>query len=90
MTSKQLDLPPCICNPVGGVISLFKSPVARTDKANLEQEELESFQGSSALLAGVNSQRATFRLHSGMEECFIPHWHLVERWAITVIVLMKY
>lgn len=64
MISKQLDLPPYICNPGGGVLSLFKSPVARTIKANLAQEELESFRAPSAVLACVDSQQVTFRLHS--------------------------
>jgi len=64
MISKQFDLPPYICNPVGGVLSLFKSPVGRTNKVNLEQEELESFQAPSAVLAWVDSQQVTFRLQS--------------------------
>lgn len=35
-----------------GVLCLFKSPVARTNKANPEQEELQSFQ---APVASVDS-----------------------------------
>lgn len=90
MISKQLDLPPYICNPVGGVLSGFKSPVARTNKANLEQEELGSFQAPSAVLACVDSQQLKFLNGKMLPYVFIPHWDLVERWVIIVIVLIKY
>lgn len=84
MISKQFDLPLYICNPVGGALSLFKSPVARTNKANLAQEEFESFQAPSAVLVWVDSQQVTFRLHSWIEELFIISWDLVEGWVIIV------
>lgn len=90
MISKQLDLPPYICNPVGGVLSVFKSPVARTNKANLEQGELGSFQAPSAVLACVDSQQVKFLNGKMLPYVSIPHWDLVERWVIIVIVLIKY
>lgn len=50
MITKQLDLPYYVHSPVGGVLSLFKTPVARTNEALCEEEELESsFQASSAV-----------------------------------------
>jgi len=65
MITKQLHLPPYACNPVGSILSLFKTPVARTNEANHEQEELESFfLASSAVSAYVNCQQFIFRLHS--------------------------
>lgn len=90
MISKQLGLRPYICNPVGSVWRLFESLVARTIKANLEQEELESCQTPSAVLACVDSWQVTFRLHSWMEKIlphvFVPHWDLVVRRVIIVKV----
>lgn len=93
MISKQLDLPPYMCNPVGNGLSLFKSPVTRTNKANLEQEEPWSFQAPSAVLACVDSQQVTLRVCSWKEKMLhvsIPPWDLVERWVVIVIVLIKY
>lgn len=89
MISKQLDLPPYISNPVGDVPSLFKSPVTRTNKVNLEQEEPESFQAPSAVLACVDSWHIIFKNGKMLPCAFIPHWDLVGRWVITVIVLIE-
>lgn len=78
LISKQLDLPPYICNAAGGVLNVFKSPVARTNKANPEQEELESLQAPVAALACFDSQQVTCLDEKRFPHIFIAHWDFKE------------
>lgn len=71
-------MPPYICIAVGGVLNVFKSPIARTNKANPEQEELESLQAPVAALACFDSQQVTFLDEKRFPHIFIAHWDFKE------------